>query len=55
MVTFMNGVCCFRDNNGGDLFVHSSEIECGYLDSEQEVHFDLGIGKRRPTSCLQFN
>ena len=34
-----------RDGNAGDIFVHSSEVDVGYLDSEEEVKFDIGMGK----------
>ena len=34
-----------RDDNGGDLFVHSSEIDAGYTETGEKVNFDVAMGK----------
>lgn len=36
------------DNGSDDLFVHISAVECGVLNDNQKVSFEIGEGRRGP-------
>ena len=40
-----------QQESGDDLFVHTSDVQGGYLSEGQKVEFEVGQGKKGP--CAQ--
>lgn len=36
------------DDGGKDLFVHSSGIDCGYINEDDKVEFEVSQGQKGP-------